>query len=587
MRRKPFESKFSQNNPIVLIIGLLLLGCAIAQGDSSIRIAVIGDRTAGEVPGIFGPVVEQASRLRPDFVLHVGDIIDETIDDSVAIMGHWQELDSLFSPITAPVYGPAGNNDIWNDYSEQMYRHRYGNPYRSVDQMGIHIILLDNSRWEFDDFLSEQAEQVNWLIDDLEKNQSARYTLVLMHKPFWYDGIAENKPDSLHSLFVKYGVDAVFTGHYHEYFSGEYDGIKYTGVGSSGGGTQMSPTGLMYHFVWVTIDDEGIHIVPIKKDAILTWDNITAEERKIFRPLRNRGLAFANQPMVGENMTVAGSRVGAIIDNSLSPVTFDDTVRWEIPDGWSVEPAEMPVMVAGRATDTVFFEVACDGHLFPAPSAEANFNYAENKTVTAERQLYPARLAVCNPAEKKIKIDGELKEKCWQNGETGLFGRGGGASDAEPAEFYFAYDKDNLYLAAKCTDNMIDSMSSVADKRDGPVYRDDCVGYFIAPDFVLDTFYQIYFNPSGIAYDVQYWLDENGFLGGSLEWNGEYEIKSKRHDDFWVIEIKIPLKQFGLTMEQGRKMRLNFRRKQPRLGNADWQTPIEYDPHTYGHLIMR
>jgi len=59
------------------------------------------------------------------------------------------------------------------------------------------------------------------------------------------------------------------------------------------------------------------------------------------------------------------------------------------------------------------------------------------------------------------------------------------------------------------------------------------------------------------------------------------------HDDAWTIEIKMPLNQFGIEMMQGKKMRVNFRRKQPRLGNADWQTPVEFDPATFGQLIMR
>ncbi|MEW5922553.1 MAG: sugar-binding protein, partial [Candidatus Zixiibacteriota bacterium] len=388
-------------------------------------------------------------------------------------------------------------------------------------------------------------------------------------------------------IFVKYGVDAVFTGHYHEYFSGEYDGIKYTGIGSSGGGPGITPDGLKYHFLWVTADDQDVNIAVIKKDGVLPWDNNTAAERLVYRPLKQTGLAFINQALVAEDMTIPDCKIGLKINNSASPGSINDTLKWNIPEGWKVDPAVMPISVEPKTIDTVYFTVAGDGSLFPAPSVAANLNYTESKKVPVEKALGPARIAVCNPVEKKIKIDGTLSEKCWQNAETKFFGPEGSKTAAEPVDFYFAYDKNNLYLAAKCSESMIDSISAKTAAHDGAVHRDDCVGYFIAPDYALDTFYQIYFNPAGFAYDVKYWLDEDGYLDGSLAWNGQYEVKSAKNDGSWTIEIKMPLKQFGVQMEQGKKMHLNFRRKQPRLGNADWITPIEYDPYYYGQLIMR
>lgn len=103
------------------------------------------------------------------------------------------------------------------------------------------------------------------------------------HKPFWYETIAENKPDILHNLFRNFGVDAVFTGHYHDYFSGEYDGILYTCVGSSGGVCDPGPTGLRYTFTWVTVDKKGISISPIKMGAVLAQNEMTVAERKLLK----------------------------------------------------------------------------------------------------------------------------------------------------------------------------------------------------------------------------------------------------------------------------------------------------------------
>ena len=568
--------------PVVLCLAILISG-AVRASDSAVRIAVLGERYGTEEKGVFGGIVNEVELLRPDLVLHVGDMIDNW-GDSLEILRQWKEFDSLIAPLDMPIYGPAGNNDIWDDISEKIYVERYGRDYGSVDFNGIHIVLLDNSRWENEDF---PVEQLEWLKGDLEKNQSARYTLVLMHKPFWYNTLQTGVIDPFHDILVKYGVDAVFTGHYHEYFSGDYDGIKYTGVGSCGAGPGITPDGLKYHFLWVTIDDQDIDIAVIKKGSVLPWDNNTAANRLVYLPLKQTGLAFITQVLVSEDMTVPETRIGLKINNSGNPGGINDTLKWTIPEGWKVDPAVMPIAVEPNTTDTVYFTVASDGSLFPAPSVATNLNYAENKKVTVEKTLGTARIAVCNPVEKKIKIDGKLDEKCWQNPENELTGPNGTPAAAEPVDFYFAYDKNNLYLAAKCSESMMDSIMSRAAAHDGAVHRDDCVGYFFAPDYALDTFYQVYFNPAGFVYDVKYWLKSDGYLDGSLIWNGQYDVKSAKNDDSWTVEIKIPLKQFGVQMEQGKKMHLNFLRKQPRLGNAEWITPIEFNPYYYGQLIMR
>ena len=65
-------------------------------------------------------------------------------------------------------------------------------------------------------------------------------------------------------------------------------------------------------------------------------------------------------------------------------------------------------------------------------------------------------------------------------------------------------------------------------------------------------------------------------------------MKTAKGKDGWTFEARIPLNQFGATLEKGKKMHINFRRKQPRFSAAaDWQTPIEYNAGTYGILNMK
>ncbi|UCD94850.1 MAG: metallophosphoesterase [Candidatus Zixiibacteriota bacterium] len=580
---------------IYCFFSLLFLGCIGVSSwatdttggstDAPIRFAIIGDRTGSNVPGIYEQIISEVERLRPDFVMNVGDMIEGYTDDTVRLKEEWAEYDSTIASLSMPIHLTPGNHDILSDVQESIYRRLVGEPYYSFNHGDLHFVILDVGRWESSEELP--GEQIDWLIKDLEKNAEAAFTFVFFHKPFWYNSVAEGKPDTLHSLFVRYGVDAVFNGHHHEYFSGEYDGIRYTSLGSSGGGADPSPSGLHYHFAWVTVDDDGIHIAPIKMGAVLPWNEITADERKIYSSFRNRGLTFESQTPVEPDLTVNSSRIGVVLDNTMSEVALDDSLEWTIPEGWTVEPQAMYATVPAGAKKTFYFDASCSGEVFPVPSVTTTFNYAEGKKVTVDGNLCVARQACCYPATPKPVIDGDLSESFWKDPETRLVAPGGGEMGIDSVQFYFAYDKNNLYLGAHCIDQDIDSLVGKITEQDGAIFTEDCVGYFIQPTLELDTLYQIYFNPLGAVYDVKYWHAEEGYLDGDRDFNGKYNVKTKKGDSYWSIEIQLPLEQFGVSMKKGDKIHVNFRRKQPRFETAaDWQTPIDWDVNTYGLLVM-
>jgi len=586
MRHKTTTQKLSM---IAILVILAVSSNSVADDNLTsqpVRFAIISDRTGGHVSGIYGQIIIEIERMKPDFVMTVGDMIEGYVDDSVRITGEWHEYDSLIAPLTMPIYHTPGNHDIWSDMSEEMYPDYIGKPYYSFDHRNLHFVILDAGRWEKSEELPEK--QIKWLINDLQNSQTAAYTFIFIHKPFWYNSVAENKPDTLHSLFVKYGVDAVFTGHYHEYFCGEYDGITYTSLGSSGGVSSPSPTGLHYHFAWVTVDDKGFHIAPIKMGAVLAWDEITASDRKIFNSIRRTGLTFGEPVPVENNLMINNARATVILDNTFSNNSLNDTIKWSIPDNWIVEPQTLPVSVAAGDTGVCFFNVSCTGGLYPVPENEIDFIYAPGKMVTAKNYLKIARQADCHPA-KKVKIDGNIKENFWGEPITEFFAPDGGKMTTDQVKFYFAYDKKNLYLAAYCEESNMDSLRANVIEHDGAIYGEDCVGYFIEPVIHSDTIYQIYFNPNGFAFDQKIWKGEDSYADADRDWNGKYKVKTKRDDVSWSMEAKISIKQFGMKkLESGDKMRLNFRRKHSRLSTtADWQSPIDYYADTYGFLIMK
>ncbi|MCP4568159.1 MAG: hypothetical protein GY841_11330 [FCB group bacterium] len=558
---------------------------ATDRSQTPIRLAIIGDRTGSPDIGVYGQIIEEINRLCPDLALTVGDMIVGYTEDKTLLHARWDEYDSIVAALKAPLYYTPGNNDIYNDVMEVIYRRRIGEPYFSFNYEYIHFIILDNSRWGSSDELP--PEQIAWLEEDLRANQGAGQTLILMHKPFWYNTTAKGLPDTLHTLFVAYGADAVFSGHFHTYFTGRYDDVVYTNLGSSGGGMNPGPTGLGYHFCWVTIDQESIIITPIKKDAVLPWDEVTADELLIVTNMRRFGIDMGRTLV--ENDLTATNRNFSVTVNNLSPdQPIDDSLWWEVPNGWVVHPEHMMISVPPDDSRAVTFTASCTGELYPTPIANFDFHYAQNKQAVIQTSLLIGRQAQCFPAKNPPVIDGQLNEEFWQNPETVFFTADGNPAEVEPTEFYFAYDQENLYLASHCSETVMDSLLSTVVDHDGSVYNDDCVGYFIQPDTSQAIGYQIYFNPSEIVFDQKLTIDQYGFAGGDRSWDGEYRVKTYQGDSYWSIEAVLPLAQFGIAANTDDIWGINFKRKQQRLNiSANWQVPIDYDPKTFGLMILR
>ncbi|MFH2055994.1 MAG: metallophosphoesterase [bacterium] len=574
---------------IVLLLTLTLLSLtSISQAaklDTPIRFAIIGDRTGEHQPGIYGQIVTEVERLRPDFVMTVGDQIEGYVDDSVQIMAELDEYDSLVSQLSMPIYLTPGNHDIWSDASERWFIQRRSAPYYSFDRQGVHIVVLDMSRW--DDGRQLPQEQLDWLRRDLAGSRDAAYTLAFFHKPFWYETVAVGIADPVHNLFLEYGVDAAFCGHYHEWFAAELDGIKYIAVGSSGGGAGSSASGLDFHYAWVTIDSDGVHVAPVEINSVKPWDLALPEDKRAFDRLLHLGLQLDQPLLVEPGVTLEQASFNLVVDNSNCASAVNDTLRWETPSGWQIEPAALPVNVASGASESFPFTVSCSGEFFPPPSASLNFNFKEGIVAPASASLELCRQTSCYAAAAAPNIDGDLTDACWQQPATGLLTGEGSENPSEPVEFFFAYDADNLYLAARCVDSRIDSVVASATAHDGAVWSNDCVGYFLSPTGRSGPAYQIYFNPNAVSFDQKLTLGQDGWMDTDLGWDGEYEAEAVNNANGWTVEARVPLAQLAAEAKNGDQWRVNFRRKQPRVGNSDWQTPIDYNPRSFGVLLFR
>ncbi|MBN2362919.1 metallophosphoesterase [candidate division WOR-3 bacterium] len=569
---------------LLAIIFFAFLATNVFSAD--IHFAVMGDRTGGHVEGVFEKALVQADMLDPDLIINVGDLIEGYSENEQEITEEWNELLPHIRNLSCPFYFTPGNHDITNDVQDAIYRSMVGEPYYSFDHGKFHFIVLDNSRLENSSEYSR--DQIEWLEEDLKKNSEASQIFVFYHKPFWFETLSQGQDEPLHDLFVKYGVDAVFTGHYHIYFSAEIDGIKYTGVGSSGAETHLGILGPAYHFLMVSADDKNIEIAVISLEGVHSWDQVTVPDIQLADKAVTEGVEIMSPVQVGGDLSVVDASVRITVRNLLPGLPLSDTLKIDLPEGWAASFSEKPVYL--EPGDSVSFEAIFNnsGNLYPLPSLSINYPVRSDMSFSLAKNLRIQRKAYAVRVDNPMTIDGVGDENCWKEPVTVFFSGGEISSTADDVKFYFAYDTQNLYLLALCHEEDMSSIIAEKTIRDENIFSEDCVGYFIMPDTGKECMYQIYCNTLGTLYDALLVKNESGSYEGDNEWNGEIESAVNVLDDYWVFEAKIPVSQFeGLVLNSGDVMLLNFRRKQPGSANADWQTPIEYDPATFGILIMK
>ncbi len=582
---------------MVFAAALTGLGCAatdiateapVAEEDPTYRMIILSDRTGGHTEGVYPAIIDEINLLKPDIVVTVGDQIEGVTEDMEAASAEWDSVLVFLGEIEAPYYLTAGNHDIWSDKSSSLYTRKTGfAPYYSFDYENTHFVVLDNSR--LGSWSDIPEEQLIWLTQDLETHREAARTFVFYHKPFWEASTANGRTDCVHDLLVEYGVDAVFTGHYHHYFAGEYDGILYSSIGSSGGhmyrqDRQPVARGEFFQFAWVTVGDDGHDLAIIHAGSVYPWDvNTIANEREMSRiegslvSVSSIPLAEGAQEWVDVTVTIANEGIVAV----------QDEAGWSLPEGWEAAPESFDVNVAPGEIGEFPVRVLNSGELYPVPDFSVTYPLTNGGTIEATVPLRVVRSASAHKLSSAPGIDAAADDWPASAFVSRFYPAYEGYEVEGKTVFGFAHDADNLYVMAICNDPEAESIQAAVEERDGPIYTDDCIGFFFQPDREEMVVYQVYINPLGTVFDQKITFDEDIRYTVDVSWDGEYEIVCRMTDEGWCAEVGMPFSEFGVRAKEAGVWGLNFRRKQHRTqSQADWQVPIDYNPRSFGELIL-
>lgn len=179
-------------------------------------------------------VVSELKRLRPDFVIHLGDLVHPlpslpTYDAAAAF------AKKLFGELDCPVHWTAGNHDVgdkpldWmpaakaDQKAVERFRAHFGMDYSSFDHAGCHFVLLNDCI--LNTGAACEAEQRAWAEADLAAHAGKRLFLCVHYPPYMldprepgnYDNVDEPGRGWLLELAKKHRAEALFAGHVHNF----------------------------------------------------------------------------------------------------------------------------------------------------------------------------------------------------------------------------------------------------------------------------------------------------------------------------------------------------------------------------------
>ncbi len=563
----------------------LLVLCFAEIGQAALRVAILGDRTGTADDSVFEKTLRDIDNLKPDLVITVGDLIEGPQPDAESINREWDHVLERLAILSMPFYFVPGNNDVFNDTSRELYSKRTGvSAYYSFDAGSVHFIVLDVS--QIRSYENMGRDQIEWLSGDLEAHAAAPLTCVFLHKPFWLEAEQSGLPDDMHAVFVKGGVDWVFSGHYHNSAFMQKDGIRYQMIGSSGGHIGDNPDrGEFYQFGWFTVLDDAASCTIIRPGATEPGDHLPVSDLLAQNAIDETLAADFRIDAPG-----GGDRPVPMMVKNPGDTPFRGTFAWnDEGSAWQMSPHSGTFAIEGISSSLSFSARQRGDTVYPLPRLAVNCTLPSGRAYTSFQRPGIRLTAAIPSTGKPVTIDGRLLEKAWRKAVSiDEFGNpDGGISAIEATRVTMVHDEANLYIGMACSESEPQKMQVFGDRRDAPVFEGDCVFLMFWCGEPPETCVQIVLNPDGVILDQKGPLETAKDARPRLDakWNGDIAVAAASEKGAWNLEIRIPLTELDLA--PGRTLRFNLIRFQSRLmDSASWSWPATYSWEEAGILTF-
>ncbi|XOV85240.1 MAG: metallophosphoesterase family protein [bacterium] len=249
---------------------------------------VLGDAQFHD-PAKFNRVIDQTRRLRPAFVIQVGDLIEGYNSDLEIIEEEWQRFSRQIAPLApVPYYAVPGNHDVFNSERqvdprlEDLYIKHWGPLYYTFVYKNTQVVVLNTDSTEGVNNIT--GKQWVWLQGVL-RNSTAEHKILFMHRP----PLLTTNGERLHKLFVEHGVARVFYGHHHHYHHFVRDGVAYTMTNAAANSVNdVEAVGGFHHILQVSIRGGELDVAVIKADGVKAEDSVAPIDNYDFYALHQR-----------------------------------------------------------------------------------------------------------------------------------------------------------------------------------------------------------------------------------------------------------------------------------------------------------
>ncbi|NJL12608.1 MAG: hypothetical protein HC913_06160 [Microscillaceae bacterium] len=309
--------------------------------------------------------------------------------------------------------------------------------------------------------------QYEYIKKVLAANPSVKWTLLFMHQPLWIQEDTQRWQE-VEALLAN-RKHTVFVGHIHRYIKFERNNGKYFTLATTGGGTRLRgpQLGEFDHVVWVTMTEEGPLLANLMLEGI--WDeNVSTQAMSEFaRPLAD-GFPMMLDPILISEEDYQGSTAMVKITNdsdglmevalefAAHPQFYTDVVRKSLsiqPNSVEMLPIKIQSFAPVRLSDAeplvLKAQITYKKEAFPDIQLQKMY------------QIRPEPRRMLYPADKKIKVDGDLKD--WgtlaylSTEQAHLVANPFAHQGNQDASFRFdvRYDEEFLYFAIKVQDDEI------------------------------------------------------------------------------------------------------------------------------------
>lgn len=196
----------------------------------SVRFAAIGDMGNGgkEQYAVAGQMLAYRGKFPFEFVLMLGDNLIGSKDP----IDYQNKFELPYKPLLdagVKFYAVFGNHDISNERFYKLFNMN-GQQYYTYKKSNVRFFALDSNYMD--------PQQLTWLEKELQ-NSGSDWKICYFHHPLYssgaYHGSSVELRQLLEPLFIKYGVNVVFSGHEHIYERVKpQNGIYYFTEGASG-----------------------------------------------------------------------------------------------------------------------------------------------------------------------------------------------------------------------------------------------------------------------------------------------------------------------------------------------------------------